>query len=326
MSDFSNGINAFSGISESLITHKCKAKYYPTADGGRRLASVIQFSVPIFREDGYEKSQPLPPGYNYLLAQLADAERCGARTRYNCLLERLRELERRYFGGDLFDDFDNDCVDADESREIAQRDLVARAVRRAKGACFDMIMCNPDMDAFATLTFDPKKVDSTQYSDVYDLLKVWLSNRVQRNALKYILVPEHHKDGEKIHFHAVFTSKSLKLVPARYKGTGRLLKKFVGGVKKQLYNIADWEFGYTSVELISGENAVDKVAKYIFKYMGKQMGEKIGGRFYLHGGKMILPSYEYADDAESLFEGEVPKYLKDINVTSSVKFSEWNFI
>lgn len=323
-----NGCNGFSGISENMLRHKCKAKYYPTADGGRRLASVIQFNNPIFRERGWEESKPLPTGYLHLLAQLQDAERRGDLAQRANLIERLSQMENEYYHGRqlFYVDVDIDCGDGAEWEEAHKRDLLARAVRRAKQACFDMIMCNPDMNAFGTLTFDPKTINSTSYDECYRHVKTWFSNRVQRAAMKYIVVPEYHADGEKIHFHAIFTGKSAKMDKARYADTGRLVKRRRNGENKQIFNLRDWQYGFSAVELIDGADATSKVAKYVFKYMGKNMGNKIGGRYYLHGGAMKMPMYEYGDDAESLFGGEKPKYSKTVQVTSGVEFSQWTFI
>jgi hypothetical protein len=151
---------------------------------------------------------------------------------------------------------------------------------------------------------------------------------VQRSDLKYILVPEHHADGEKIHFHCISNSAALKLEPARYPN-GRFIRKMRGGESKVLYNVVDWKYGHSSCEVISGDNSRDKVAKYIFKYMGKQLGsgQKIGGRFFLHGGKMKLPHYAYADDPREFFTDEdKPAFVKSKQITSAVSFTEWAFI
>ena len=98
--------------------------------------------------------------------------------------------------------------------------------------------------------------------------------------MKYVIVPEHTKRGD-IHFHAICNSSALKLVEATNAKNGKPLKH--NG--KQLYNLTDWDFGFTSAEVIGDtEGDREAVAKYIYKYMRKQMGQKIGGRYLLTGG------------------------------------------
>jgi hypothetical protein len=315
------------GFIEDDFRHKCKAKYYPDKNGKLRLASVQEFSMPVFSEGGFEKREILPPGYMHVLSQLIEAHNKGDERRASYLISRLNDIERKYFDDVIENDGDFDLpMTQDEYDEIRKQENLQRAIRRAKTAAFDLIECNHDLDSFGTLTFDPKKIDSRSYADVYEVLKVWLSNRVQRNGLKYILCPEHHKDGEKIHFHCIFNSSALKLTKARHPRTNRLLKTRRGGEEKQLYNISDWTFGFSSCELISGESSTDKVAKYIFKYMGKQLNQKIGGRFFLHGGKFILPTYAFGERASDFFEGQEAKKTKACQITSALSFYEWNFI
>jgi hypothetical protein len=314
----------FGAFIEDDFRHKCKAKYYPDKNGKLRLASVQEFSLPVFSEGGFEKREILPPGYLHILSQLME---CGDTRQRDYFISRLNDIERKYYNvTDDASDIDFDFgMSSDEFEKMRAEENLQRAIRRAKTAAFDLIECNHDLDCFGTLTFDPKKIDSKSYSEVYEVLKVWLSNRVQRQGLKYILCPEHHKDGEKIHFHCIFNSSALKLSKARGP-SGRLLKKRRGGEEKQLYNIDDWTYGFTSCELITGDSATDKVAKYIFKYMGKQLKQKIGGRFFLHGGRFTLPVYAYGERASDFFEGQEAKKTKACQITSALSFYEWNFI
>lgn len=61
-------------------------------------------------------------------------------------------------------------------------------------------------DYFITLTIDPKKLDNTDFNLVSEKLNIWTNNLKKRYApdLKYILVPELHKDKTKWHFHGLF--------------------------------------------------------------------------------------------------------------------------
>lgn len=214
-----------------------------------------------------------------------------------------------------------DCETDEDMRQVN----ILRAVRRAKVNTFDCIECNPDLDVFATLTIAPDAADRTSWDECYGLLRQWLSNRVQRRGLKYIAVPEYHKDGKSIHFHAIFNSGALRMVRAR-SPTGRALCR----KGKPIYNLDDVTFGWTTAQYITGEDSQDKVAKYIYKYMGKQMGAKIGGRYYLHGGDLRLPVYVYADDISDVLPqnaAETPiLHQKSCDITQNLQYRELYFI
>ena len=211
--------------------------------------------------------------------------------------------------------------------EDTDPDNLRRASRRAKMRAMDFILCNHDLDTFATLTFDPEKIQRDSWEKTYGAARTWLSNRVQRSGLKYIMVPEFHKDGDSIHFHAVMNASALDLVEARYSDSGRLIKRRKQGEVKQLYNLADWICGWSSLERISGKGSRDKVAKYIFKYMGKQLGQRIGGRYFLHGGQLAAPVYRYGEEIEEfLGDGGQETDRFSVDVTDNVVYTEVSFL
>lgn len=171
-----------------------------------------------------------------------------------------------------------------------------RSAQRARTKVFDIIMANPDMNVFLTLTLNRQKISRTEWGEIVSRLNVWLDNRVRRAGLKYVLVPEYHDDGEAIHFHGMANEAGLELVNSGHKRNGRTV-----------YNIADFPYGFTAA-IRRGGTAEDvaKTSKYIFKYMTKQ-AEKIGGRYYLHGGKIDTPRYFYY--VADTWEGLTPQTL-----------------
>lgn len=197
--------------------------------------------------------------------------------------------------------------------ETSSDDLVKRATRRAKERCFDYILCN-DLDVFTTLTYNPDHADRESYSDVYKKLSTWLSNRVQRRGLIYVCVPEYHADGKSIHFHMLSNREPLKLVDSGHKKGGQII-----------YNVDDWDWGFSTSLIVDGEDARTKVAKYIFKYMGKQLGQKIGGRYYLSGGKLSEPLFVFSEDPSEFGDLESAGYHK-YNEGEWGSFEEWSFL
>ena len=91
-----------------------------------------------------------------------------------------------------------------------------RSMRRAKANVRRLALAN-DFKYFVTLTLDPAKVDAHDGKAVVQKLNAWASNAVQRNGLKYILVPERHKKGG-IHFHGCV----IDVLPAIDSGSMRL--------------------------------------------------------------------------------------------------------
>jgi hypothetical protein len=213
-------------------------------------------------------------------------------------------------------------ADGSADREVSLAD-VERASRRAKIAAFDKILCNPDLDTFATFTYAPGFVtDKADWDDCYQYLKNWLSNRVQRHGLKYVIVPERHKSGD-IHFHGILNSQALHLERAISPKTGRPLSH----QGNPLFNLTDWQGGFTSAEIIKGgREDRAKVAKYIFKYMGKQSGAKVGGRYMLSGGDLVLPTYVYDDGIEVFLGDQIPVYDRVVDLGERGQYMEYSFI
>lgn len=266
------------------ITHAVRAKYY-VINGVPTLAAVQKFSVPKFREAGWESCR--------------DKEELYTRLEYAAEASEV-ENETKGFVSDI-----------------------KRATRRAKIMAFDFIMANTDLDTFVTFTYSPDMVDNkASYDDCYVLLRNWLSNRVQRCGLKYVLVPERTKIGD-IHFHAIMNSEALRLERARSQKGYSLHHK-----GKPLYNVTDWTAGFSSAEII-GNAEGDRIAvsKYIFKYMGKQMGQKIGGRYVLSGGKLQRPMYVYSEDESEFFDDGDELYTRTCDIPGTdLTYQEWSFL
>lgn len=215
--------------------------------------------------------------------------------------------------------------EADEVDELFEPNLadVERATRRAKINAFDIIMCNPCLDTFATFTYKPdEELDKSSYEECYKKLGVWLSNRVQRRGLMYVIVPERHKSGD-IHFHGIMNSSALSLERA-VSPKGRALSR--NG--KPIFNLQDWKAGFSTAQIIGGASSDrEAVAKYVFKYMGKQVGQKIGGRYCLIGGQNIVrPYYAYGDSVEEFVGEEVAKYDREVKVGEHLEYREYSFI
>lgn len=180
--------------------------------------------------------------------------------------------------------------------------------RRAYKKIYDYAICNEDVfDLFVTMTLDKQVVDRYDIQKVYPKLKSFLTNRVQRKGLAYILVPELHKDGA-IHFHGLLNSSAVDL-----KDSGKKYWKRNAPARGQrIYNVTDWKLGFTTAVKLKGD--YENVCKYITKYVLKQSdGGMIGGRYYYHGGQLKEPRYKYINFTEQP-KGEAYE-LKDAGLT-----------
>ena len=295
----------FSPVSESAIRYNTRAKFYPTPDGGARLAEVQNFSTAKFTPDGWET---IDSDAEFL--QLQNLPHSDLTASPGDELPAVIEIPKA------------DVLTADKLANIR------RAVSRSKINAFDAIMCNYDLDLFATITYSPDAVsDKADYDECYKYLDTFLRNRVSRRGLKYVCVPERTKKGD-IHFHMITNSTAHKLTPAVSPYTGKpLLHR-----SKPLFNIADWERGFSSAELIPADiqQERDAVSKYMFKYMGKQSGQKIGGRYVLMGGKLARPFYRYGDDpAEFMPKDSAEAFHGTVAIpcgSGKLTFEKWTFI
>lgn len=114
-------------------------------------------------------------------------------------------------------------------------------------------------DWFFTLTFDPEKVDSFDYSACTKSLSKWLNNlRRVAPELKYIAVPEKHKSG-RFHFHGLFAGcEGIEFIESgHYTKSGDII-----------YNIGSYKLGFSTATRVKDNS---KVTKYISKYITKDL-------------------------------------------------------
>lgn len=173
----------------------------------------------------------------------------------------------------------------------------ARSKRRARAAVSDIALSN-EFRYFVTLTLDKSKVDRYDVSEVTRKLNNWLDNNVRRRGLKYILVPELHKDGA-LHFHGFFND-ALPVVDSGTLDTGQgkprkprteaQRRKLLADGAHIVYNIPAWRLGFTTAVELYGDYraAVGYVCKYISK-----AAEKPCGRWYYSGGDLSRPDVTF---------------------------------
>ena len=147
------------------------------------------------------------------------------------------------------------------------------SLKRSKDKIFDIAYLNCDEWKYmVTLTLNKDKIDRYDVSGISKYVRKWLQHQVGRKGLKYIIVPELHKDGA-VHFHGLINDCDFKFIDSEKRDKqGRVI-----------YNISDWKVGFTTAVALD-ENKL-AVCKYITKYITKG-NDKIFGHFYLAGGNI----------------------------------------
>lgn len=253
-------------IPETEIGYNSKIKTYP--DGS---TEILVSSRPVFGRGGWEIEGEAPP----------------------------RSRERRQEGGA---EAGGDTRPPGAAQGVLPNPSnVERACRRARARVRDICLCT-DFRFFVTLTVSRDQADRYDMESIWAHMRPWLSNQVQRRGLKYVLVPEHHKDGA-IHFHG-FINDALEIVdsgtltktgwsrPRRPRSEAQRAEWIRAGAHP-VYNLPGWPLGFTTAIQLYGEYRA--AVAYVCKYVGKDMRNRIGGRWYFSGGKLGAPCVDYVD-------------------------------
>ena len=134
---------------------------------------------------------------------------------------------------------------------------IHRSIRRTKSTIADLVLCN-DFQYFCTFTFDPKKHDRYDMNHCRFVMSMWLHRqRTHSPNLKYLIVPEFHKDGA-LHFHALMANFN-----GRLKDSGKMQNG------RKVYNMTGYRAGFTTAVPIDHNKVA--VSNYIKKYITKDM-------------------------------------------------------
>lgn len=177
----------------------------------------------------------------------------------------------------------------------------ARSMRRARANLRRLALAN-DFRYFVTLTLDKERIDRFDGAAITRALSQWCDNMVRRHGLRYVLVPERHKDGA-FHFHGFFAGEGLEVVdsgtismagwkhPRRPSSEAERAQWLAEG-GHIVYNLPQWTLGFTTALELYGEYG--SAVGYVCKYIGKQDAERPLGRWYYSGGALAKPEKIYA--------------------------------
>lgn len=203
--------------------------------------------------------------------------------------------------------------------EIAMRRQrsVVNSVNRTKGMIYNYARGNV-WEWFITLTFSKDKVNRYDYEECSKKLRKWLNNIRVKYAkdLKYLVVPEQHKDGA-WHFHGLLSNTgNMVFNEAKNKHTGALLKT---KNDLQIYNFGNYKLGYSTATAIVDTS---KASSYITKYITKELSVNTKGfRRYYPSANLDLPPKSffyilYQDKIDFLIKNSKRiSYMKNVKVS-----------
>ena len=173
------------------------------------------------------------------------------------------------------------------SNENNDETNLERSLRRTRKAIKDYALCN-DFELFATFTFanDRQNIERSKRK-----MANWLKNQSKRKGkFRYLVVPEFHKDGKSLHFHALLANYSGELKESR-NANGRLIKKY----GKQIFEIPSYTLGFNNIQKLNKNDRM-KTAFYITKYISKDMPIFSGRNRYWVSKNLKKPVREYNPD------------------------------
>ena len=199
-----------------------------------------------------------------------------------------------------------------DTHDEVRSDNIQRAISRLQ-----QIILSNEWDYWVTFTFDDSKIYAKDNKLVIDKLTQWLKNRVQRDGIGYLLVPEYHKKEKRIHAHCLVRGKLDLLFNDIWKVKG--IKKPIKGdtIKRygihadrilyKVYNVHSWKYGFSTAIDVYGSPS--RLANYVTKYMTKDISKIFGKHYWCSKNLKLYPTVElYWLDAGEYNDTHVREY------------------
>ena len=189
-----------------------------------------------------------------------------------------------------------------------EKHSVESSYKRTKQSIYSVVRANT-WEYFVTLTFNREKVVASDYDEVRRHINSFLTYaRTLAPDLKYIFIPELHKDGKNYHIHGLVADiGNLQLIDSGVVQNG-----------KKIYNLAQYKKGFSTFSEIV---ELDKTCSYITKYVTKDLCTLAKGKRRFWASKNINKPKELKfmlddeNDVESLINSYgVVEYAKTLNL------------
>jgi hypothetical protein len=156
-------------------------------------------------------------------------------------------------------------------------------IRRSKAKIQEYVMCN-DWDYFVTLTLDKKKYDRYNLERYHKDITLFIRdiNKRREIKVKYLFIPEQHKDGA-WHIHGFVSG--LRPSDLRIFGLDETLPLYIREKLNKGCNVYEWvkyreRFGFCDLEEIKSK---ERASSYVRKYITKELAQcvkEIGAHMY----------------------------------------------
>lgn len=228
--------------------------------------------------------------------------------------KRGKYVERWYnYGGVVWKrtfTLDHDIAERAEARgDVAPEARLYQNVRRAIRTVEEIALCNP-WEWWVTFTLDKEKIDRYNVERIKKAFTKWFQNqRRNYSELKYLLVPEMHRDGA-WHLHGFLMGLPREALRDDWRKAFKRLPNYIREEVKKGNEIYWWDkafkkFGYCTLEPIRSKV---QCAKYCAKYMNKVLYTS-----EIASGKALFMASQGLKRAERVEAREVPE---DVVMTS----------
>lgn len=179
-------------------------------------------------------------------------------------------------------------------------DNIERSLRRSKKRISDYILTN-SFELFVTFTFAVNRQD---VDEKRRQMSNWLRNQRKRNGkFDYLIVPEFHKDGKSLHFHALFNGYCGDIRRAINPETGLALEQ----KGQPVYVLAEYTLGFNNAKRILPDvDSQNRIALYVQKYITKDMPLFHNKQRYWASKGLKLPKIQ--DNPEKWYEKYAPDW------------------
>lgn len=214
----------------------------------------------------------------------------------------IEENEEKEISGNFKKSYKNEDRTMEQEKHCIQQSLST-----TKNKIYNISRSNI-WEYFITLTFDREKVDSSNYEDICKRLTMFLNNIKKRGSpdLKYLIVPELHKDKEHYHFHGLLSDcGEIKFLPS-----GHYTKE-----GDKIYNVKDWKLGFTTATKVKD---TQRVSSYITKYLSKDLCGLLKNkkRYYTSQNINVTEGEYFLVDKDEIMEiyADDISYIKTVNI------------
>lgn len=227
---------------------------------------------------------------------------------------------------DVFNENENiedENIENENFENNTSRDYLSESLMRSKRTILDYAL-NNNFNYFVTFTFDASKINRSNFNACKNkILKAFNHFKDRYDPeLKYILVPELHKNGIAIHFHGLIYTSNFKLLKKLY-----FSKDYFTNVYRHEFFFK--RFGANCFIPIT--NSSERVAFYITKYISKSNVRVFSNSYFVSKGlnrstTLISSDLKVFKDfiINDILQNSRPSFYNDFVIKYKISFDDLN--